>query len=425
MNQQHNLPAPLNRRQALLSVSALAGLSRFPGLAALPRRTRKVAGVVTVYQENSHADVICGKILEGYRQDGGPGPDLELVSLFTDQVPESDMSRDLARKHGFRICKSIPEAILLESRRLQVDGVLSIGEHGSYPYTPKTRQHMYPRRRFFDQIVSAFRTAGKVVPVFSDKHLAYNWVDAQHMYRTARKMKIPFMAGSSLPVAWREPQVALPLDTPIEEAVVTGYGGIESYGFHMLETMQCVVERRKGGETGVAEVQLLRGEAAWQASQAGRWSVELLAAAAAGFGVEFKEGALAERIRDPRSAVYLMKYRDGTSMAGAMIHGVGGQFSLAVRLKDEPTPLVNWFRLEETKPFGHFEHLVRAIEPMIYSGQPSYPVQRTLLTTGVLDRGMHSAANDGELYQTPELAISYKPADWPFANLDGKYPFPV
>ena len=57
-----------------------------------------VAAVITEYRNNSHADVIVGKILEGFKQDGGPGPGLKLASLYVDQFPKNDMSRELSRK---------------------------------------------------------------------------------------------------------------------------------------------------------------------------------------------------------------------------------------------------------------------------------------------------------------------------------------
>src|SRR4051794_14544068 len=100
---------------------------------AKPREKLPVAAVVTEYRVNSHADVILGKILEGYEQNGGPGPDLKLVSLVTDQVSGSDISRALQRKHGFLLAKTVEEAITLGTGKVAVAGVLSIGEHGNYP----------------------------------------------------------------------------------------------------------------------------------------------------------------------------------------------------------------------------------------------------------------------------------------------------
>ncbi|MCY2964887.1 MAG: hypothetical protein NT069_14820 [Planctomycetota bacterium] len=225
---------PISRRDLLKTgvATALGSAWPFPrtysrqALGA-PREKLPVAAVVTVYTKNSHADVIIGKILDGYRQDGGPGPDLKVVSIYTDQVPAGELSRAKAEEHGFRVCKTIDEALTLGTNQIQVAGVISIGEHGDYKFTPDTQQHMYPRRRFFDEITATFARCGKVVPVFNDKHLGYRWEDALAMRDTAAKMKFPLLAGSSLPVAWRTPRLELPADCEIEAAlsIRTAKGG--------------------------------------------------------------------------------------------------------------------------------------------------------------------------------------------------------
>src|SRR5262249_28613596 len=123
-----------------------------------------------------------------------------------------------------------------------------------------------------------FAKAKKSVPVFSDKHLGPTWTDAKWMYDKARELFVPFMAGSSVPVTWRKPATKLPLGCDLTECVQIGYGPFEGYGFHALEGMQCMVERRKGGETGVKSVQCLQGKAMWDAKDKGLWSKDLLAA---------------------------------------------------------------------------------------------------------------------------------------------------
>ena len=239
-------------------VTILAGyLSLPPADQSAEILNPKVAGITTVYRYNSHADVIVGKILEGWKQDGGPGPNLKLGALYVDQFPKTDMSRALAKKHGFPITKTIEEAIMLGTSKVQVAGVLSIAEHGKYPYTPKTKQHMSPRRRFFDEITDTFGKYGQIVPVFNDKHLAYNWKDAKHMYDRARKMKIPFIAGSSLPVTWRMPAIDLPYGVKVDEVMCVAYGPVDHYDFHALETIQCMEERREGAETGLLWLSLI------------------------------------------------------------------------------------------------------------------------------------------------------------------------
>lgn len=396
-------------------LGCLAPATRTEATAGPVRQKRErlpVAAVITEYRRNSHADVILGKILEGYDQAGGPGPDLRLAALYTDQVPKNDLSRDLAKKYEFRIARTIEEALTLGGDKVAVAGVLSIGEHGDYPLTKETQQRMYPRRRFFDGIVATFRKCKRVVPVFNDKHLAYAWKDARHMYDTARELKVPFLAGSSLPVAWRVPPVTVPRGAGLTEALALGYGGAESYGFHALETLQCMVERRQGGEVGVASVQAVQGEEIEKARQAGRWSRELLDAAVAVTPAPPKgrPKALAKG-----TVFYLIEYRDGLRAAVAMNTGLSRDFAFAGRIRGEARPLATCFRLQDGRPYGHFGHLLRAIEHTVHTGRPAYPVERTLLTTGVLDALMHSLAGEGRPRNTPELRIAYQPTDWPFA----------
>jgi hypothetical protein len=403
-------------RRDILRYAALAGtIGSWRTLLAqtTDRKVLPVAAVITEYRNNSHADVIVGKILEGFDQQGGPGPALRLASLYADQVPAADMSRELARKHGFRVASTIDEAITLGSDRVQVAGVLSIGEHGDYPYTPETRQHMYPRRRFFDAIVACFRRVGEVVPVFNDKHLAYQWADARHMVDVAREMNIPFMAGSSLPVAWRRPPLTLPIEAPIEAALALGYGGLESYGFHALETLQCMVERRRGGETGVAAVEVLQGERIREGGESGAWSKTLLAAALR--TLPGSPDPDLNRLSDG-AAFYQLEYRDGLQATVAMANGLSGHFAFAAKLRGRQEPVATWFELEDQKPYGHFGYLTRAIEHMVHTGKPAYPVERTLLTTGVLDTVMHCLAGEPKRRETPHLDVAYQAVDWPFAN---------
>ncbi len=398
----------VSRRRLLVSTVAAAAVPWQHKLFAAPAKNKlPVAAVVSVYHENSHADVIVGKILEGYQQDGGPGPDLELVALYTDQVPPTDMSRRLARKHGFRLARSIDEALTLGTGRLQVRGVLSIGEHGQYPRDPQTGQKKYPRKRFFDQIVQTFRRTGQVVPVFNDKHLSYNWANAWAMYRTARRMRIPFLAGSSVPVAWRVPPLELKQGARLEQAVVHGYGGLESYGFHALEGLQCLVERRHGGESGVRWVQAVLRD---QLPKPWQWVLPLVQAAAE----PARQGRTLARVPVKRHWYYLIQYADGFQAAVAMNAAAVQEFAFAARVKGEERPRATWLALQEGKPYLHFAYLVRAIEHLIRTGKPPYPVERTLLTTGVLHAAMRSIAAAGRRIDTPELMqVKYRPSNWP------------
>lgn len=401
-------------RRDLLKVSAAATVAAVTGCSSerAAVKPKRVAVVATVYFTGSHADVVVGKILEGWRQDGGPGPALELASLYVEQFPESDVSRSMARKHGIPMFDSIEKAITVGSNRIPVDGVISIAEHGDYPYNA-LGQHLYPRRRFFKEITDTFEKYDTVVPVFNDKHLGPPWADATWMYQRARQMKIPFMAGSSLPLSFRKPKIDVPMGCPLESAVGIGYSGLDIYGAHALDSYQALVERRREAETGVEWVQYFEGEDVQKAVDDGTVPRDVFEAARA---VVPKAVGFVPTERTPREALFLFQYRDGFLGAQFMLQTVG-RTSVAVKIQGQEKPLATQFeeRIEPSHP--HFAYLVKGIERMMHTGRPSYPVERTLLTSGILDRALLSRSLGGKRLETPELAIAYQPVDYPYAPL--------
>jgi hypothetical protein len=372
-------------------------------------RPKSVAAIITVYRHGSHADVLIGKILEGWKQDGGPGPALKLASMYVDQFPAEDMARKLSRKHGVPIFDSIAKALMLGGDRLAVDGVISIGEHGDYPWNDN-EQHLYPRRRFFEQIAATFEKCGSVVPVFNDKHLGPVWADAKWMYDRARELKIPFMAGSSLPLSFRSPEIDVPMGSEIEAALGLGYDGLDIYGSHALDCYQSLVERRPEAETGVKSVQCLQGAAVWKAISDGIIPAALVDAVLA--VVPQVEGK--DPRKDESATLFLFDYVDGFRGAQLMLTSIS-RTAVALKIKGQAQPLATSFE-ERTEPYyPHFAYLLKAIERMIHTGRPSYPVEHVLLTSGILDRALVSRAQGGKKLDTPELMIRYTPVDYPHA----------
>lgn len=365
---------------------------------------KKIAAILTTYFPNSHADVIATKYMKGYPTDKGLlAPRVDLVSIYLDQIDSRDIGFDLAEEHNVPIYSSIRRALTLGESELTVDGVLLIGEHGDYPHN-EFEQHMYPRRYMFEQICGVFASSGRSVPVFCDKHLSYNWDDAEWMAARANELNVPFMAGSSLPTCWRQPFLEHPLDTHLDSAIAIGYGGVESYGFHALETLQCMIERREGGESGVVSVQCLEGQDVWNAAESGQWSLDLAEAACAQIKNR-PDTSIIEGCSSP--IIFLIEHRDGFRSAVLMLNGYVTDFAYAAQQGDEI--LATEFYLQNGTPYAHFSYLSLNIEEMFVTGIPQYPVERTLLTTGILDAIMHSRAEDYRKLETPHLAeLSYQ-----------------
>lgn len=383
---------------------------------------KKIAAIVTTYFENSHADLIVSKFAAGFPTAGGViEPKVDLVSMYMDQLHPRDVGMDVAREHGITVYPSIRGALTLtppvnshwptgadwDEGELAVDGVIIIGEHGDYAGNERQRR-MYPRRHLFEQVCGVISTSGRAVPVFSDKHLAFTWADSLWMYERARELGLPFMAGSSLPLVDRRPRLEHEVGTEIEEALSIGHFhqylyGLDSYGFHGLETLQCMVERRRGGETGIAAVQCLEGDDVWSAGEKGMWPRDL--ADAALDRIEAKDpGRMEDACENP--AVFIVEYADGFRASTLMLDRHLNGFGYAARVDGEVVST-------ELNPQGAlrqpFTYQGLNIQEMFLTGEPQYPVERTLLVSGALDALMESRYRGHTRVETPHLNVAYEP----------------
>ena len=381
--------------------------------------SKKIAVIITEYRRNSHAEVIIGRLLEGYSYYGkNVIPRVKVVSMYTDRVPANDMSRVKAAQYGVTIYNTVRDALTLGTNNLAVDGVVIVGEHGNYHWNLK-EQHLYPRWWLYKQVIDVFHRTHSTVPVFCDKHFSVDWDEAKWMYNQSRELGFPLMAGSSVPLAWRRPELELEIGTPVNKVVMTSYGGKEAYGFHALEALQCMVERREGGETGVVSVQCLEGPPVWNWTDSHPWAETLLNKAIAQCP-EVKKGSPRDTVKRP--ILFLIDYRDGLQAAVYTLNGHLSSWAIAAQIQGQPNPVSLLFNLQNERPYGHFSSLVHYIEELVITGKEAYPVERTLLTTGVLSALMNSSYYDGRKLEegrridTDLLNISYLPPTESFFN---------
>ncbi|QEH35642.1 hypothetical protein OJF2_41960 [Aquisphaera giovannonii] len=407
--------------------SAAAGTLLLPGIAPAATvgqagRKPRIAAIATTYFYLSHAYHIVGRFLDGfpvYREGDDVGdalhkPGFDVASLFIDQTPDAtDLGRAKARKYGVRLSPTIEDALTLGTGTLAVDAVLLIGEHGNYPDNEKL-QRQYPRGAFFRRILDVFRASGRVVPVFNDKHLSYDRAEAIRMVDQAKALGVPFMAGSSLPVTWRYPELEIPLGRPFRDILAAFYGPTEPYGFHGLEILQCMAERRarRGRPQGVKAVTCLEGDAVWKAGDEGLWSWELLRHAL-GRSRTVNVGDIRQNCRDVGKPVaFLVEYADGLRGTVLLLNGHVQDGTVAVRTEDakgHETIASTLTYLPPPPGARFFDPLALRIEDFFRTGKPPYPIQRTLLTTGILDAAMDSRVRGHVPVATPELAgIDYE-----------------
>jgi hypothetical protein len=414
----------MDRRQFL---GAAAAVPTAVAAADMPRSTppqrterpkKKIAVAASVYYYLSHAYHICGRDLNGFLKGGKYHfPDFEIAGVYVEQRRANDLSAGLAKRHGFRLCDSIADALTLGTGKLAVDGVFSICEHGDYPYNAKG-QKLYPRYEYFQEIVKVFKDSARSVPVFNDKHLSYDRKKGFAIAATAREMGFPLMAGSSLPVTWRRPELELKLGTKVSEALLVSRGELEVYGIHALEALQCMVERRTKGQQGVKAVECLEGEAVWKAGDEGRWSWELLEHAL-GRSPSRNVGDVREnckhfqppgtwglKLGGPRA--FLIEYRDGLKATVLQLDGHVADETFAARIEGQRKPVSTLFWLPPPPGAAFLEALASHAETFLATGKPPYPVERTALTGGILDWVLESRVQKKRL-ETPDLDVSYDP----------------
>ncbi|MFC1693856.1 hypothetical protein ACFL1R_10155 [Candidatus Latescibacterota bacterium] len=267
-----------------------------------------------------------------------------------------------------------------------------------------------------------FEQSGKVVPVFNDKHLSWNWDEAKWMYNQSREMGFPLMAGSSIPTCYRNPEIDLDTDSPLRRGVVATYGGKDWNGFHSLEMLQCLAERRVGGETGIASVQCIEGPEVWKWTDRNPWSGELLEAAMDIFPEEDDSNRTYENrrpgnVRDNAKTpiLFIVNYRDGFQGAVYHLNGHlrrGHCFAGEVRGMARPFATLSWHCYINGQYDGA-NIFVHHIQDLVINGKEPYPVERTLLTSGTLtnlcqsnwENGVFSRV--GRVIETPFLDMTY------------------
>jgi hypothetical protein len=411
---------PALSRRRFIAAAASACVTPALAKAAEGQTSKRIAFLGTEVRRHSHAQHFLDRLTEGYGWHGEwAKPRVEVASVYIDQFPEGDLARQRIAKHSLRQFSTIADALTLGGSDLAVDGVVIIAEHGKYARNEKG-QTLYPRYRWFKEVVKVFEATGRAVPVFNDKHLSTSWAECAEMVADSTRLEFPFLAGSSLPVSWRLPSIDMPYDANLKESVCVAYGGVDSYDFHALETAQCMSERRRGGEVGIKSVHALRGESLWKALDADdRENTRKLVVAALcrSHNLPVEGGFPTARVsyewaREtlPDTLGYFIEHLDGFRTSVFMT-GIQ-DFNYAGNLGD--TGEVISCQMYLPMP-GHgsttadfFNPLVRHIESMVLDERAPYPVERTLLTSGMVIGGVESLYRGQVEVMTPEMTVRYQ-----------------
>ncbi|MGV3483493.1 MAG: hypothetical protein ACO1RT_03635 [Planctomycetaceae bacterium] len=406
------------RRQFVTTLTGSLAAASWLAAATPGAARKKIAFLGTCLFRHSHAQHFLDRLAAGYASGGQwVAPRLDVASVFIDQFPENDIGRQRIAKYRLKQFASVAEALTLGGSQLAVDGVVIIGEHGQYPKNEKG-QTLYPRYRWFKDVVKVFEASGRSVPVFNDKHLSTTWSQCTEMVADSKRLGFPFYAGSSLPVTWRLPSIDIPYDTPMLESVCVAYGGVDSYDFHALETAQCMSERRRGGEVGIRSVHAVKGPKVWELLAQRELTTKLFVSAlcrshnlpvengypTAPVDIEWARAAL------PDTTAYFVEHLDGFRTT-IFLTGIR-DFNYAGMRADNNQIIACQFMLpmpgHSATTADFFTPLIQHIEQMILDNATPYPISRTLLTSGMVIGGVESLRSGERPYATPEMAVAYR-----------------
>jgi len=194
----------------------------------------------------------------------------------------------------------------------------------------------------------------------------------------------------------------------IREIVAITYHTTDAYGFHALEFVQALAEQRQGGETGIKAVQSFSGDAVWRAFDERAFDTELFDAAwKRQSNAQSHTRPLREMVPAPR--LFRVEYADGLRSHFLELNGAVNEWSAAWRSADDGRIESSLFWTQEGRPAAHFTLLLHGIEQMMFTGKPSWNVERTLLTSGTLDALLLSLKEDQRRVETPYLILNYQP----------------
>ena len=414
----------LDRRHFLAAAAGTAAtIVTNPMQAATTLRSSarpRVAFLGTVVRKHSHAQHFLDRHTLGYTWNGGwQDPRIEVASVYVDQFPEDDLAKVRIARHKLKQFPSIAETLTCGGEKLAVDGVVIIGEHGDYP-TNEKGQKRYPRYDWFKQVVKVFEDSGRSVPVFNDKHLSTKWSECVEMVDDSRRLDFAFLAGSSLPVTRRLPAIDMPYDAALKESVCVAYGGIDSYDIHALETAQCMSERRRGGESGIKQVHALRDETLWtrlSESDCEATRELIVSALTRSHNLPVETGFPTDRVTFewaqkvfPEAVGYIIEHLDGFRTTMLLVKGLQ-DFNYAGMLESGEIISCQMYlpmpgHGSTTADF--FNPLAHHVETTVIEKKTPYPIERTLLTSGMVIAGVESLHSGQVPFATPGMNVRYK-----------------
>jgi len=370
---------------------------------------RKVAFLLEEFSTPSPSQQLLDRFLMGYPRDGAfHKPAIGEISAYLPPTSESNFGmRD--EDFDLNVASTVEQAVE------GANGVVIVSR----------RPGATANDRFAE---IALARAPEGAACFIHGALASNLERGRSLAKLASSRRIALLAGTPLCVTWRLPEMELPRETALAEALVVvqinpappgPQGTLAGAELSALEGLLPVIERRRGGEAGVRSVRLLEGDDVWRAGDRKHWSWSLLAAALSRSHSPQGDAVLDGRTQDiaglglvpklaRRPQAWLLEHCDGLRTSVLVLDGVVADLSFAVRATDSRVFSAQLFRAPPPVE-QHFSLLAAAVEKFFLTRKSPWPLERNLLIAGLLETFRNPATRAGKTIATPELNVSYSP----------------
>jgi hypothetical protein len=360
---------------------------------------KKIAFLVEDFALQTPAQQLLDRFLIGFPRDGEfyRPEGCQIAVYLRDGAGNAEIDRRV-KEFGLRREQSIAATVA------QADGLVIVPKTSSA--APDT-----------ELVEIALRGVPRGCACFVYGGLSWTLSEAKKLANVASTQKLSLIAGTTLPVTWRLPEVDVAAGARLKEALIVVQGASPAAELDGLEGLLPVIQRRRGGESGVRRIRLLEGTDLWQAGHDGVWSWALLASALSRSdspqGDSVKDGRTQDLVglglvqtlaRQPRG--WVMEHFDGLRSTVLVLDGVVADYNFAVQTRDGPVISAQIYR-PPAPAQHHFSRLAEVIESFFVRGKQPWPIERNVLISGLLESFGKNSANGGSPLETPALRISY------------------
>jgi hypothetical protein len=358
-----------------------------------------LAVIAEEFAPGTPAQQLLDRFLLGYPRDGEfyrAAEELSIRLYITGGRGNPDVARRV-QDHGLVWTDELEHAVTLATAMILVPR--SVGAETNNEFIRKT--------------LAAAKTPARC---FVHGTLGDSLTAAQAHARLAQAGRVPLLTGSAVGVTWHLPELEIPQDTRFEQALIITQGASPGAEFDGLDGLLPILARRRGGETGMRSVQFFEGAGLWQASKDGLWRESLLAAAISRSdspqGDPVKDGRTQDLVglglvpklaRNPRG--WILEHRDGLRSIILVLDGVIADYNFAVQTIDGTLFSAQIFRPPKPRQ-DQYSRLAVVLEDFFRAGTPPWPIERGLLTAGLLEAMAKAAAQPSTRIETPELTTS-------------------